>query len=65
MTGEAVQPPESAPTPAAVEQLEEIARELTAIHLSLATNLDASRELQTWTDDQIEDVLKFIDLAID
>jgi len=58
-------PDEPASTPAPGEQLEEIACQLTAIHVSLATNLDGGRELQTWTRHQIEDVLKFIDLAID
>ena len=65
MTNEALQPAEQAPMPAPGEQLEEIARQLTAIHVSLATNLDGGRELQTWTRHQIEDVLKYIDLAID
>src|SRR4051794_402686 len=54
-------------TPASdhVAQLEEIARRLTAIHVSLATNLDAGRELQTWTRKEIEGVLAYVDDAID
>lgn len=61
----ATQQTRSGVPPAHVEQLEEIARQLTAVHVSLATNLDGGRELQTWTRHQIEDVLKYIDLAID
>ena len=58
--------PDEPPAPyVEVEQLEETARQLTAIHVSLATNLDGGRELQTWTRHQIEDVLKYIDLVID
>jgi hypothetical protein len=48
-----------------VEQLEEIARRLTAIHVSLATNLDGGRDLQTWARQEIEGVLGYIDGAID
>jgi hypothetical protein len=48
-----------------VEDLEEIARRLTAIHVSLATNLDGGRELQTWARRQIEDVLGYIDGTLD
>jgi hypothetical protein len=52
-------------TPAQVDHLEEIARQLTAVHVSLATNLDGGREVQSWTRHQIEQVLKYIDEAID
>lgn len=52
-------------SPAHVDQLEEIARQLTAVHVSLATNLDGGRELQTWTRHQIEQILLYIDQAID
>jgi hypothetical protein len=48
-----------------VEQLEEIARQLTTIHVSLASNLDGGRELQTWTRKQVEDLLRYVDHAID
>ena len=51
--------------PAHVDQLEEIARQLTAVHVSLATNLEGGRELQTWTRHQIEQILAYIDQAID
>ncbi len=48
-----------------VEHLEEIARRLTAIHVSLATNLDGGRDLQTWARRQIEGVLGYIDGTLD
>jgi len=51
--------------PAYVTQLEEITRQLTEVHVSLATNLDGGRELQTWTRHQIEQILQYIDQAID
>jgi Ser/Thr protein kinase RdoA (MazF antagonist) len=47
------------------ETLEEIARRLTRIHVSLATNLDGGRELQSWTREQIESLMAYVDAVID
>lgn len=33
--------------------------------MSLATNLDGGRELQTWTREQIEDLMAYVDSVID
>lgn len=51
--------------PASVEPLEEIARRLVKIHISLASNLDGGRKLQNWTREQIEDLMVYVDNAID
>jgi hypothetical protein len=48
-----------------VVQLEEIARRLTALHVSLATNLDGGRELQLWARQEIEGILAYVDDAVD
>ncbi len=50
---------------ASVEPLEEIARRLARVHLSLATNLDGGHELQRWTLGQLEDLMTYVDSVID
>ena len=45
--------------------LEEVARRLARIHMPLATHLDGGRELQNWTREQIEDLMAYVDDAID
>jgi hypothetical protein len=47
------------------DALEEVARRLVAIHVALAERLDGGRELQTWTRHKIEDLMKYVDEAID
>lgn len=47
------------------EPLEVVAQRLARIHMSLATNLDGGRELQTWTREQIEDLMAYVDSVID
>ncbi len=48
-----------------VEQLESIAQRLVEIHVALASNLDGSRETQTWTRHKIEALMAYVDSAID
>ena len=50
---------------ASVEPLEEIARRLARVHLSLATNLDGGRESRRWTLGQLEDLMTYVDAVID
>jgi hypothetical protein len=45
--------------------LEEVARRLARIHMPLATHLDGGRELQNWTRERIEDLMAYVDNAID
>ena len=47
------------------DSLEEIARRLARIHHSLATNLDGGSELQSWTREQIESLMSYVDAVID
>jgi hypothetical protein len=56
---------DAGPVSGAAEPLEEIARRLVAIHVALAERLDGGRDLQTWTRHQIEDLMAYVDDAID
>jgi hypothetical protein len=57
--------PKSSPVPSAVDTLEEIARRLVAIHYPLAEHLDGGVELQRQTRRRLEDLMAFVDDAID
>ena len=59
------EPSTTAVSPSSAEPLEEIARRLARIHMPLATNLGGGRELQNWTREQIEDLMAYVDIAID
>jgi hypothetical protein len=61
----AEQLPKSAAEMSSADSLEEIARRLARIHVSLATNLDGGRELQSWTREQIESLMSYVDAVIE
>jgi hypothetical protein len=52
------------PVPLA-DRLEEIARRLVAIHVALAQRPAGGPEIQTWTQDRIEDLMSYVDDTID
>lgn len=57
--------PRKPQVPPAVTTLEEIARRLVAIHYPLAEHLDGGAELQRHTRKKIEELMAFVDEAID
>jgi hypothetical protein len=53
------------PTMSIADRLEEIARRLVAIHVAIAQRPEGGPEIQAWTQNQIEDLMSYVDATID